>query len=41
MSAVSAYLTVHLFLKLMERIGLLPFVLYRLVLGALLFILVV
>ena len=40
-SAVSAYLTVHLFLKLMERIGLLPFVLYRLVLGALLFILVV
>ena len=40
-SAVSAYLTVHLFLKLMERIGLLPFVIYRLVLGALLFMFVV
>ena len=40
-SAVSAYLTVHFFLKLMERIGLLPFVLYRLVLGALLFAFVV
>ena len=40
-SAVSAWLTVHLFLKLMERIGLLPFVLYRLVLGALLFMFVV
>lgn len=40
-SAVSAYLTVHLFLKLMERIGLLPFVLYRLMLGALLFLFVV
>ena len=36
-SAVSAYLTVHFFLKLMERMGLLPFVLYRLVLGAFLF----
>ena len=40
-SAVSAYLTVHLFLKLMERIGLLPFVLYRLVLGTLIFVFVV
>ena len=40
-SAVSAWLTVHLFLKLMERIGLLPFVVYRLVLGALLFTFVV
>ena len=40
-SAVSAWLTVHIFLKLMERIGLLPFVLYRLVLGALLFMFVV
>ena len=40
-SAVSAYLTVHLFLKLMDRIGLLPFVIYRLVLGALLFTFVV
>ena len=40
-AAVSAYLTVHVFLKLMERIGLFPFVLYRLVLGALLFVFVV
>ena len=40
-SALSAWLTVHLFLKLMERIGLLPFVIYRLVLGALLFMFVV
>ena len=40
-SAVSAWLTVHFFLKLLERIGLLPFVLYRLALGALLFAFVV
>ena len=40
-SALSAYLTVHFFLKLLERIGLFPFVLYRLVLGALLFVFVV
>lgn len=33
-SAVSAYLCIHLFLKLLERIGMWPFVLYRLVLGA-------
>ncbi len=32
-SAVSAYLCIHYFLKLLERIGLWPFVLYRLVLG--------
>ena len=40
-SALSAYLTIHVFLRLMERIGLLPFVLYRLILGALLFLFVV
>ena len=40
-SALSAYLTIHVFLRLMERIGLLPFVLYRLILGALLFVFVV
>ncbi|MCB1859370.1 MAG: undecaprenyl-diphosphate phosphatase [Gammaproteobacteria bacterium] len=33
----SAYLCIHLFLKLIERIGMLPFVIYRLLLGALLF----
>ena len=40
-SALSAYLTIHVFLRLMERIGLLPFVLYRLILGSLLFLFVV
>lgn len=36
-SAVSAYLCIHWFLKLLDRVGMLPFVIYRLVLGALLF----
>ena len=40
-SALSAWLTIHFFLKLLERIGMLPFVLYRLALGALLFVFVV
>jgi len=40
-AAVSAWLTIHFFLKLVERIGLLPFVIYRLVLGAILFAFVV
>ena len=35
-SAISAYLCIHFFLKLLERIGMLPFVIYRLVLGAIL-----
>jgi undecaprenyl-diphosphatase len=38
-SAVSAYLCIHWFLKLLDRIGMLPFVVYRLLLGALLFVL--
>lgn len=33
-SAITAYLCIHFFLKLLERIGMLPFVIYRLVLGA-------
>ena len=33
-SGVTAYLCIHLFLKLLERIGMLPFVIYRLLLGA-------
>jgi undecaprenyl-diphosphatase len=37
----AAYLCIHLFLKLIERIGMLPFVLYRLLLGALIFALAV
>ena len=36
-SAVSAYLCIHYFLKLLDRIGMMPFVAYRLVLGAVLF----
>ncbi len=35
-SGVSAYLCIHLFLKLLERIGMMPFVVYRLVLGVIL-----
>ena len=33
LSAASAYLCIHFFLKLLERIGMLPFVVYRMVLG--------
>jgi len=36
LSAVSAYLCIHLFLKLLEKIGMWPFVIYRLLLGAIL-----
>ena len=32
-SAVSAYMCIHFFLKLLERIGMTPFVIYRLLLG--------
>jgi len=35
-SAVSAYLCIHWFLKLLDRIGMLPFVIYRLLLGVVL-----
>ena len=34
LSGVTAYLCIHYFLKLLDRIGMLPFVIYRLVLGA-------
>jgi undecaprenyl-diphosphatase len=33
-SAVSAYLCIFLFLKMLDRIGMWPFVIYRLILGA-------
>jgi undecaprenyl-diphosphatase len=33
LSALAAYLCIHFFLKLLERIGMLPFVIYRLLLG--------
>lgn len=36
-SAVSAYFCIHFFLKLLESIGMMPFVIYRLILGAVLF----
>lgn len=36
-SAISAYICIHLFLKMLERIGMLPFVIYRLALAAVLF----
>ncbi len=33
LSAVSAFLTIHYFLKFLDKIGMLPFVIYRIVLG--------
>ncbi len=39
-SAISAYLCIKYFLKLIERVGFMPFVVYRLLLGALLLVLV-
>lgn len=39
-SAVSAYLCIKYFLRLIERIGFMPFVIYRLLLGAVLLVLV-
>ncbi len=36
-SAASAYLCIHFFLKLIEKVGMWPFVIYRLLLGAVLF----
>jgi len=35
-SGISAYLCIHFFIKLLDRVGMLPFVVYRLLLGALL-----
>ena len=37
LAAMTAYLCIHYFLKLLDRIGMLPFVIYRLVLGVALF----
>lgn len=36
-SAVSAYLCIHWFLKLLDKVGMAPFVIYRLILGMVLF----
>ncbi|MCP4129248.1 MAG: undecaprenyl-diphosphate phosphatase [Gammaproteobacteria bacterium] len=38
LSFVAAYLCIHLFLRFIERCGMLPFVIYRLILGVLLFV---
>jgi undecaprenyl-diphosphatase len=38
MAAVSAYLCIHYFLKLMERVGMMPFVIYRILLGLVIFV---
>jgi len=38
LSGVSAYFCIHYFLKLLERIGMLPFVIYRIILAAFLFV---
>lgn len=37
LSFITAYICIHLFLKFIEKIGMLPFVMYRLVLGVFLF----
>ncbi len=39
LSAITAFACIHVFLKLIERIGMMPFVIYRLLLGVLLLIL--
>jgi len=39
-STVTAYLCIHVFLKLLERVGMLPFVIYRFLLGGVLFYLI-
>ena len=36
LAGVTAYTCIHFFLKMLERVGMLPFVIYRLILGALL-----
>mgnify|MGYP000426771736 CR=1 FL=1 len=38
-SAIAAYATISMFIRLVDRMGMLPFVLYRLLLGGLLFLL--
>ena len=40
LSALTAYLCIHSFLRLVERIGMMPFVIYRLILGAFLIYLI-
>ena len=37
-SGVSAYLCIEVFIRLLERVGMMPFVIYRLLLGIALFV---
>lgn len=37
LAAIAAYATIHFFLALLERVGMMPFVIYRLLLGTVLF----
>ena len=39
LSGISAYICIHYFLKLLERIGMMPFIIYRMILGLVLFVL--
>jgi undecaprenyl-diphosphatase len=36
LSAITAYLCIALFLKVIQRVGMMPFVIYRMLLGAVL-----
>jgi undecaprenyl-diphosphatase len=38
-AAIAAYATISMFIRLVDKVGMLPFVLYRLFLGGLLFLL--
>ena len=41
LSGISAYFCIHFFLKLLDKIGMMPFIIYRLILGAVLLLLFV
>ena len=41
LSGISAYVCIHFFLKLLSKIGMMPFIIYRLILGAVLLLLFV
>jgi undecaprenyl-diphosphatase len=40
LSGIAAYTAIHLFLRFIERIGMWPFVVYRLLLGAVILLMV-
>ncbi len=37
LAAISAYLCIHYFMQLLDRVGMMPFIIYRLCLGVVLF----